>query len=56
MLYSKSLIKQTGLQAGRAVLQLHLALDLLHSGPIRKSVRMLQRRPTVYWVLLLGPV
>ena len=28
--YGKSPIKQTGPQAGRAVLQLHLALDLIH--------------------------
>ena len=56
MLYGKSSINQAGLQAGRAVLQLHLALDLIHRGPIRSSVQILQRRPAVHRVLLLGPV
>ena len=51
--YDKSL-KQTGTRAGQAVLWLHLALDLLHYGPVRASVRMLQRRPEVHRVLLLG--
>ena len=52
-LYGK-LPKQTGPRAGRAVLQLHLALDLLHHGPVRSRVRMPQRRTAVYGVLLMG--
>ena len=32
MFYGKSSVKQTGLQAGQSVLQLHPALDLLHRG------------------------
>ena len=51
--YSKFL-KQTGLKDGRAVLQLHPALDLLHHEPVRASVRMPQSRPAVHWVLLMG--
>ena len=45
-----------GPQAGREVLQLHLALDLLHCGTVRSSVQMPKRRPAVHWVLLLGLV
>ena len=56
MFYGKSSVKQTGPRAGRAVLQLHPALRLLHRGPVRLSTRMPQRRPTVHWVLLLGTV
>ena len=35
---------------------MHPALDLLHHGPVHKSVRIPELRPTVHWVLLLGPV
>ena len=38
MFYVKLPIKQTGPRAGRVVLQLHLALDLLHRSPVCKSV------------------
>ena len=54
MFYSKWSIKQTGPRAGQAVLQLHLALELLHRGPVRASVQITQFRPPVHWVLLLG--
>ena len=56
MFYGKSSIKEMGTRAGRAVLQLHLALKLIQRGPVRLSVRMLQRWPAVHWVLLLGTV
>ena len=56
MFYGKFSVKHMGPQAARAVLQLHSALDLLHHGPVRKSVQILQRRLAVHWVLLLGPV
>ena len=56
MFYGKSYAKQTDPQAGRAVLQLHPALDLLHRGPVRSSVQMLQLWPEVQRVLLLGPM
>ena len=56
MLHIKFTIKHTDLQFHQAVLQLHLALDLLHRGPVRLSVQVPKRRPTVHWVLLLGPV
>ena len=35
---------------------MHLALDLLHHGPVRLRVQMPYRRPAVHWVLLLGAV
>ena len=38
MIYGKFSVKQTGMRAIQAVLQLHLALDLLHRGPVRLSV------------------
>ena len=41
MLYGKLSVKQTGLQAGQAVLQLHPALDLLHHGPVFTSLQIL---------------
>ena len=50
--YGKS-SKTMGLRDGRAVLQLHLALNLLHHRPVRKGVRMQKFRETVNWVLLL---
>ena len=56
MFYDNSSIKQMGPQSGRSVLQLHPALNLLHRGPVRSSMQVLKRRPTVHWVLLLGPV
>ena len=56
MFYGKSFVKQTGLQAGRLVLQLHPALDLLHCVPILLSVQMPQIQTAVHWVLLLGSV
>ena len=56
MFYSKSSVCQTGLRAGQVVLQLHLALNLLHHGPVRQGVVVLERRMTVHWVLLMGPV
>ena len=56
MLYGKFSVYHTSLRAGRAVLQLHPALDLLHCGPVRSSVRVPQRRPEVHWFLLLGLV
>ena len=52
-LYGK-LSKPTGPRDGRAVLQLHPALDLLHHGPVRKGVQMQKRREAVHRVLLLG--
>ena len=56
MFYGKLSVKQTGLQAGGAVLQLHLALNLIHRGPARSSVQVMQRRTAVHFVLLLRPV
>ena len=53
--YGKS-SKPTGPRDGRAVLQLHSALDLLHIGPVREGVQMQERREAVHWVLLLGEV
>ena len=47
-------LEQTGPRDGRLVLKLHPALDLLHHGPIRKSVQMLQRWAAVNRVLLMG--
>ena len=35
---------------------MHPAFDLLHCWTVRKSVQIPQHRPTVHWVLLLGPV
>ena len=35
---------------------MHLVLDLLHRGPVCKSMQMPQHRPAVHWMLLLGPV
>ena len=46
--------KPTGPRYGRAVLQLHPALDLLHHRPVREFVQMHKLRETVHWVLLLG--
>ena len=45
--------KPTVPRDGRAVLHLHLALDLFHHGPIREGVRIQKRRETVHGVLLL---
>ena len=56
MFYGKSSVQQTGLRAGRVLLQLHPALDLLHCRPVRSSVRMPQHRPEAHRVLLLGLV
>ena len=56
MFYSKLSVYQTGLQSGRAVLQLQPALELLHRGPVRQGVRMQKHQTTVHWVLLLGAV
>ena len=42
MIYGKLSVKQMGLRAVRAVLQLHPAINLLHRGPVCKSVQMLQ--------------
>ena len=56
MFLGKFPIMHTGPRAGRVVLQLHLALNVLHRGPFCASVQMPQRRTTVHWVLLLGPV
>ena len=50
------LLNQTGPRDGRAVLQLHPALDLLYHGPGRARVQMPQRWTAVHWVLLLGYV
>ena len=51
--YGKS-FKPTGPRYGRAVLQLHPALDLLHHGPVSAGVLMPQRGTVVPWVLVLG--
>ena len=51
--YSK-LSKPTGPRDGRAVLQLHPELDLLHHGPVRKGVQMQKRGEKVNRVILLG--
>ena len=56
MFYGKSSVKQTGPQAGRAVLQLRRVLDLLHFVPVRVSVQIPQCWTAVNWVLLLGTV
>ena len=56
MFYIKSYLKQMVMLAGRAVMQLHPALDLLHCRLVLSSVQMPQLRPAVYWVLLLGLV
>ena len=51
--YGKS-PNQTGPRGGRAVLQLHPALNLLYHRPVRSSVQMPQRRPEVHSELLMG--
>ena len=56
MLYGKSSVCQRGLRAGQGVLQLHPALDLIQHGPVCQGVQVPKRRPTVHWMLLLGPV
>ena len=48
------LLKLTVPKDGRSVLQLHPALDLLHHGPVRASVRMMHHWTAVHGVLLLG--
>ena len=48
------LLKPTGPRYGRAVLQLHPSLDLIHHRPVRAGVRMPKRREAVHWVPLLG--
>ena len=48
--------KPTGPRYGRAVLQLHPALDLLHHGPDRNGLRVLDRWTAVHEVLMLGEV
>ena len=48
--------KPKGLRDGRGVLQLHPALDLLHTGPVREGVQMEELRPAMHRVLLLGEV
>ena len=50
--YGKS-SKLTGPRDGRAVLQMHLALHLLHHRPIREGVQMQKRGETVHWVLMM---
>ena len=45
-----------GPRDGRAVLQLHPALDLLHHGPVREGVRVQEFRLVVHGVLLLEEV
>ena len=54
--YGKTTKNQTGTRSGRAVLQLHPALNLLHHGPVREGVQMQERREAVHGVLLLGGV
>ena len=56
MLYGKSSVQKTGPQAGRVVLQLYPALNLIHRRPVHSSVQRPQRRPEVHWALLMGPV
>ena len=51
--YGKS-SKPMGPRYGRAVLQLHPALDLLHHRPVCDFVRMQKCREEVHGVLLLG--
>ena len=46
----------TGPRDSRAVLQLHLELDLLNHGPVRKGVQMEERPPAVHRVIILGEV
>ena len=53
--YGKS-SKPTGPRDGRAVLQLHPELDLLHHGPVSADVQMQELWEAVHWVLLLGEV
>ena len=35
---------------------MHPSLNMLHHGPVHQGVRVAQRRRTVNWVILLGPV
>ena len=46
--------KPTGPRDGQAVLQLQLALDMLHHGCVREGVQMQEHGEAVHWVLLLG--
>ena len=41
------------LQVDKAVLQLHMVINLLRHGPVGQGVQVLERRPTVHRVLLL---
>ena len=54
--YGKLSVCQTGPQIGRAVLQLPLALELLHYGPVLQGMQIPERRPPVHRVVLLGAV
>ena len=56
MFYGKSSVLQTGPQSDRVVLQLHPKLDLIHHKHVLQGVQVPKIRPTVHWVLLLGPV
>ena len=50
----RQVLKQTGPIDGRAVLQLHPALDLLHHRPVSAGVRMTKRWEAVHRVPLMG--
>ena len=56
MFCRKLSVKHTGPRSGRAVLQLHPEIDLLHRETSCASVQMPQRCPEVHWVILLGLV
>ena len=48
------LLKPTGRRDGRAVLQMHPALDMLHHRPVSASVQIPKRWMAMHRVLLLG--
>ena len=52
-LYGKSSVYQTGPRAGRAVMQIHPALELLHHGPICEGVQEPELWLEVHGVILL---
>ena len=54
--YGKLSVCQIDPRAVQVVLQLHLALDLIHHGPVRQGMHVPEIRRTVHWVLLFGEV
>ena len=56
MFYGKLSVKQMGPRSSQVVLHLHLMINLLHHGTVCLSMRIPQRQPAVYWVILMGTV